>query len=104
VLPWCKEHGIAIVAYSPFGQGSFPRQGRGRAVLDQIARERGLAPRQMALAFLTRDPNVLAIPKSSKIKHIEENVAAGDLVLGPEEIVAIAEAFPLGPDRGMPFL
>jgi diketogulonate reductase-like aldo/keto reductase len=104
VLPWCKEHGIPIVAYSPFGQGRFPRQGRGRAVLDQIARQRGMTPWQMALAFLTCDPQVLAIPKSSKIKHIEENAAAGDLVLAPEEMAAISEAFPLGPDRGMPFL
>ena len=53
VVPWCERHGIAVVAYSPFGSGSFPsdRSAGGRA-LAEIATARGATARQVALAFL----------------------------------------------------
>jgi diketogulonate reductase-like aldo/keto reductase len=98
VLPWCARHGVAVVGYSPFGHGSFPKphtpQGR---VLEEIARAHGATPRQVALRFLVRHPALFAIPKASRLQHVDENAGAGDLVLGKDELDRIDAAFPLGP-------
>lgn len=91
VIPTCERHEIAVVAYSPFGQGRF----RARPVLNEIARERGATPRQVALAFLVRRPSVLAIPKAVHLAHVEENAAAGELRLTRPEVARIDAAFPL---------
>jgi diketogulonate reductase-like aldo/keto reductase len=99
VAPWCREHGVPVVGYSPFGQGRFPSND----VLASIAKRRGATVRQVALAFLTRESHTFAIPKSSDCKHVEENAGAGALELSTEEIAALDEEFPLGPDRGLPF-
>ncbi|QFU17196.1 aldo/keto reductase [Microvirga thermotolerans] len=97
VLPWCERHGVALVAYSPFGQGSFPapRTPQGR-VLERIAAAHGASPRQVALAFLTRTPSVLAIPKAATADHVRQNAGAGDLVLSEADVAAIDAAFPRG--------
>jgi len=105
-LPYCEEHGIAVVAYSPFGSGRFPRErsGGGR-VLAEIAAAHGATARQVALAFLLRRPSVFAIPKASRPEHVEENAAAADLVLSEDEARRIDEAFPRGRRRpGVPTL
>jgi diketogulonate reductase-like aldo/keto reductase len=106
VMPWCKQHGTAVVAYSPFGHNDFPSpRSKGGEVLQKIAEARGATPRQMALSFLTHDPLVFAIPKASTPEHAAENAAAGDLVLGDDEIAAIDKAFPRGPKpRSLPML
>lgn len=97
VLPHCRSHDIALVAYSPFGSGDFPspRSGAGR-VLDEIARAQKATMRQVALAFLTRDEGMFAIPKAEQAEHVRENAGAGDLTLSPAEIGAIDAAFPVG--------
>jgi diketogulonate reductase-like aldo/keto reductase len=106
VLPWCKEHGVATVAYSPFGHGSFPSpQSSGGRVLADIAADRGATPRQVALAFLVRRPSTFAIPKASSPKHAGENAEAGALRLTDAEVARIDAAFPLGPrPRRLPML
>lgn len=97
VLPWCERNGVAVVAYSPFGHGDFPRPSApGGQVLGDVADAHGATPRQVALAFLTRRPSLLAIPKAASRQHVEENAKAGDLVLSDEQIRLIEEAFPLG--------
>jgi diketogulonate reductase-like aldo/keto reductase len=59
----------------------------------------------VALAFLARQPSLFAIPKAAGLRHVDENAAAGDLVLSAEEIAQIDAAFPLGsPRRGLPML
>lgn len=96
VIPWCERHGIAVVGYSPFGSGDFPSpNSRGGRVLREIADARSATPRQIALAFLARWPSIFTIPKSSSVKHVLENAAAGDLELSADEERRIAEAFPL---------
>jgi diketogulonate reductase-like aldo/keto reductase len=101
VLPFCEEHGIAVVAYSPFGSGRFPSS----RVLSEIAGARGATPYQIALAFLTRRPSLFAIPKSSDPRHAADNAAAGDLELTGEEVRRLDEAFPRRPRRpGVPTL
>jgi len=101
VIPFCEEHGIAVVAYSPFGSGKFPSS----SVLSEIAEARGATPRQIALAFLVRRPFVFAIPKTSDPGHAEDNAAAAEIDLNDGEARRIEEAFPLGPRRkGVPTL
>ena len=106
VIPWCERHGVAVVAYSPFGHDDFPASNsKGGAVLARIAEARRVTPRQIALSFLTRAITVFAIPKASSAEHAGENAAAGDLVLTKEEIAALDAAFPRGPKpRGLPML
>jgi len=96
LLPYCKEHGIAFVGYTPFGRGRFPRrEAEPRGVLGRIAAKHGKTPRQVILNFLTRDPALFAIPKASSIKHVEENAAASGWKLDDEEARAIDDAFPV---------
>jgi len=104
VLPWCTRRGVAIVGYSPFGSGDFPSaRSAGGRVLAEIARAHGATPRQVALAFLTRDPGVFAIPKASSPAHALENAAAGDLRLRDADLRRLDAAFPRPrPRRGVP--
>jgi len=106
VIPWCETHGVAVVAYSPFGHDDFPASNsKGGAVLARIAEARRMTPRQVALSFLTRATTVFAIPKASSTEHAGENAAAGNLVLTKEEISALDAAFPRGPKpRSLPML
>jgi diketogulonate reductase-like aldo/keto reductase len=106
VIPWCKRHGTAVVAYSPFGHDDFPSpRSKAGEVLQKIAEAHGASPRQVALSFLTRDASVFAIPKASSEAHAAENAAAGGLVLGSDEIAALDKAFPLGAKpRSLPML
>jgi diketogulonate reductase-like aldo/keto reductase len=106
VIPWCEQHGVAVVAYSPFGHNDFPSaRSKGGEALQAIADVYKATPRQVALAFLTRAPSVLAIPKASSAEHAADNAAAGKLSLSAAEIAALDKAFPRGPKpRGLPML
>jgi diketogulonate reductase-like aldo/keto reductase len=106
VIPWCKQRGTAVVAYSPFGHNDFPSsRSKAGEVLQQIADTHAASPRQVALAFLTRDPLVFAIPKASTPEHAAENAAASDLMLTKGEIAMLDKAFPRGPKpRSLPML
>jgi diketogulonate reductase-like aldo/keto reductase len=74
-------------------------------VLQKIAEAHKATPRQIALAFLTREITVFAIPKASAAEHATENAAAGDLVLERGEIAALDTAFPRGAkSQGLPML
>lgn len=106
VLPWCEEHNVAVVAYSPFGHGDFPgpRTPGGR-VLEEIAASHGATARQVALRFLVRRRSVFAIPKASSAEHADDNAGAGALRLSEAEFFRIDAAFPLGPrPRRLPML
>lgn len=97
VIPWCQRHGVTVTAYSPFGHHDFPEPGSAQGrVLAEIASAHGATPRQVALAFLTRDPAVLAIPKAASLAHVEDNAAALALSLSEAEIARLDGAFPRG--------
>ena len=101
VLPWCEEHGVATVAYSPFGHGSFPGpHSPGGRVLEEIAASHDATARQVALRFLLRRTSSFAIPKASSPEHAGDNAAAGALRLTEAELARIDLAFPLGPRPG----
>jgi diketogulonate reductase-like aldo/keto reductase len=98
VIPWCEKHDVAVVAYSPFGQGDFPDpRTQGGRVLQEIAAAHDATPRQVALRFLLRRPALFTIPKASRLEHIIENARAGELRLTDEELDRIDAAFPRGP-------
>jgi diketogulonate reductase-like aldo/keto reductase len=97
VIPWCENHGVAVVGYSPFGHGSFPgARSTGGRVLHQIAADHQATLRQVALRFLTRRTSLFAVPKASSPEHVAENAGAANLDLSQAEIARIDEAFPLG--------
>jgi len=97
LVPVARELGIAVVAYTPFGRGKFLRSGRAaRDALERIARKHAATPHQVALAFLTREADVFAIPKAASVEHVEENAAAAELALDAGEIAAIDAAYPRG--------
>jgi diketogulonate reductase-like aldo/keto reductase len=106
VMPWCEQHGVATVAYSPFGHGNFPGPDTsGGRLLQQIATAHGATPRQVALRFLVRQASVFAIPKASSPEHALENAGAGHLHLTDAELAAIDQAFPRGRrSRTLPML
>ncbi|HSS75217.1 MAG TPA: aldo/keto reductase [Thermoanaerobaculia bacterium] len=104
VIPFCTEHEIAVVAYSPFGQGDFPSPGSaGGRLLAEIAKAHGATAHQIALAFLLRLPGLFAIPKAAKAEHVADNAGAVEIELGEDELRKIDAAFPRGPRRrGVP--
>src|SRR3954465_3220756 len=106
VIPWCEAHGVAVVAYSPFGHGDFPGPDtEGGRILQEIAAAHRATPRQVALRFLLRQPSLFAIPKASSPQHAEENARAGGRRLTESELTRIDEACPRGPrPRELPTL
>lgn len=97
VIPWCAQHDVAVVAYSPFGHNDFPSaRSPAGAVLQRIAAVHEVSPRQVALAFLTRQPAVFAIPKASTVAHATDNAAAGQLALSDAELAELDRTFPRG--------
>jgi diketogulonate reductase-like aldo/keto reductase len=106
VLPWCRRKGTAVVAYTPFGQSAvFDAKSTRAKVLKTVAAAHQATPRQVALSFLLRHPEVFVIPKASDIAHVAENAAAAALELSDRDIAAIETAFPLGPaPRELPMI
>jgi len=94
LVPWCRERGVAIMAYTPLGQGSLLRD----RTLAEIARRRDATPAQVALAWLLRQEGTIVIPKASRLEHVRENRGALDVVLTEEDIAALDRAFP--PPKG----
>jgi diketogulonate reductase-like aldo/keto reductase len=100
VLPWCEKNNVAVVGYTPYGQHrQYPPRGPAGATLQQIAERHGATARQVALAFLTRRPDLFAIPKSTNPEHLRENADGARLELTVAEIAAVERAFPLGKRR-----
>ncbi len=77
LIPLLQEKGITLMAYSPLGAGELMRNSQ----LIAIAKEVNLTPAQLALAWIMRVPNAVAIPKTVNQTRLEENLAAEDLVL-----------------------
>ncbi|MDK4723121.1 aldo/keto reductase [Rhizobium sp. CNPSo 3968] len=79
VLEYCEQNGIGFIPWYPLGSGELTRRG---SVLDEIAHSYKASPTQIALAWmLRRSPVILPIPGTSKVHHLEENVASRDITL-----------------------
>ncbi|HEX3177380.1 MAG TPA: aldo/keto reductase [Methylomirabilota bacterium] len=97
VLPWCEQHGVAVVAYSPFGSGAFPGpRTKGGRVLQAVAEAHGVTPHQVALAYLVQRASVFTIPKAGRPEHAADNAAAADLSLTAADVTRLERAFPRG--------
>jgi diketogulonate reductase-like aldo/keto reductase len=96
-IGFAREHGIATVGYTPFGQRAFDANRRDRELV-AIARTHDVTPHAVALAFLTRRDDVFVIPKASTVAHVETNAALPRL--SDDEIARIDAAYPVGIRRG----
>ena len=90
LVPWQQARGIVTMAYSPVDQGSLARH----AGLTRLARGRQASAAQVALAWLTAQPGVMAIPKAVREAHLRENLDAAALALTAAETAAIDRMFP----------
>ena len=91
LVPWCRQRGMPVMAYSPVGQGG--RLLRDPA-LQAVAERHGVTPAQVALAWTLRSPGVVTIPKASDPAHVRENAAAAALTLSADDLAALDTAFP----------
>lgn len=90
VLDHCEAEGIGFIPWFPLASGDLARPG---GVLDAIVHETGATPSQIALAWvLKRSPVMLPIPGTSKVKHLEDNVAAAGITLSDEDFAALDKA------------
>ena len=92
LLPWCEQHGMPVMAYSPLG-------GPGAGLLHDptlgsIAAAHGCSAAAVALAWTIRSGRVIAIPESGSVEHVKENAIALSLTLTPVEIQTLAAAYP----------
>ena len=92
LLPWCEQHGMPVMAYSPLG-------GPGASLLRdptlaQIGAARGCSAAAVALAWTIRSGNVIAIPESGSPAHVKENAVALALTLTPQELQTLDAAHP----------
>jgi diketogulonate reductase-like aldo/keto reductase len=90
LMPWCRERNVPIMAYSPIEQGRLLK----KAALKKIASRHGVTPSQLALAWVLRHDDVIAIPKAANPEHVRENFRALDLRLSKQDFVELDEAFP----------
>ncbi|MDR6664559.1 aldo/keto reductase [Rhizobium sp. 1399] len=87
VLDYCAKHNIGFIPWYPLAAGDLAKPG---SLLDTIAKKHNAAPSQIALDWvLKRSPVMLPIPGTSKVKHLEENVAAVNITLSDEEFKAL---------------
>jgi pyridoxine 4-dehydrogenase len=90
VLDYCTKHGIGFIPWYPLAAGDLARPG---GALDTIAHEHGASPGQIALAWLLkRSPVMLPIPGTSKVRHLEENVAAAAISLTDAQFATLDQA------------
>ena len=90
LLPALQARGVPLTAYSPVEQGRLPRSD----ALAVVAERHEVTPAQVALAWVLRQLDVIAIPKAADVAHVRENRRAADLALTPEDLAEINAAFP----------
>lgn len=91
LLPWLQRHGMSAMAYSPVEQGRLLNDPE----LASIAADLGLTPSQLALAWVLRQPAMIAIPKAGTLAHVRENRIAADVTLASETLDLLETAFPV---------
>jgi diketogulonate reductase-like aldo/keto reductase len=89
LLPWCRDHKMPVMAYSPIEQGRI----LGHKALADVAKRYGATAAQVALAWLLHQ-GVIVIPKATALAHVDENLGALDLKLTTDDIAALDRAFP----------
>ncbi len=90
LLAWCRAHHIPVMAYSPIAQGDLV----GNRKLHAIARNAGVTAAQLALAWVLTRPDIIAIPKSSNVAHVDEIRGAAAIRLDDRILAHLDAAFP----------
>ena len=90
LLPWSEKENLPVMAYSPLEIGSLAKS----AAMRRVAERHNMSTAQIALAWVLRRPNVLTIPKASRIEHVDENRAAADIVLSGEDLADLDSVSP----------
>lgn len=90
LLPWCGARGMPVMAYSPIEQGRLLLD----PALQTIAERHGVTAAAIALAWVLRQPNVIAIPKTGSLEHLRQNRASLDVRLTDEDLAELDQAFP----------
>jgi diketogulonate reductase-like aldo/keto reductase len=90
---YCREKDITLIAWSPLEEGKLAKPGF--PVLDEIAKKYGKTQGQVALNWLISQDNVIAIPKTSNVNHVKENVGALGWRLSEEDFNRLQESFSL---------
>ena len=99
LLPWLEKHQIPLMAYCPLAQAGSLRRGLASSpAVKSVAQAHNITPMQVLLAFILRQPNVFAIPRSSHADHVLENDETRIVELTAEEINMLDKAFP-APER-----
>ncbi|MDM9624971.1 aldo/keto reductase [Rhizobium sp. S152] len=89
VLDYCTKNKIGFIPWYPLAAGDLAKPG---SLLDSVATLHGVSPSQVALAWvLKRSPVMIPIPGTSKVRHLEENVQAADVVLTNDQFAALDE-------------
>src|SRR5437660_3607587 len=91
LLPWSQRNKIPIIAYSPVGRG---RRLLNNATLKKTAKRHDATPAQIAIAWVLRQPDVIAIPKASNKTHVRDNAQSVDIRLTKQDLDEIDLAFP----------
>lgn len=90
LLPWQREHAVPTMAYCPIDQGALATD----QAFTEIGARHGVSAAQAALAWVLREPDVIAIPKAVSAPHLRENFAAAGLRLTARDLTEIEIAFP----------
>jgi diketogulonate reductase-like aldo/keto reductase len=90
LLPWCREHEVQVMAYSPLDEGALAADRR----LAAMASDLGMTAAQLALAWVLRRPGVCAIPKASHVEHVRDNAKALEVELDDATLREIDRMFP----------
>lgn len=91
LIPWCRDHGVPVMAYSPLGQAGRLLQ---NPALRRIADRHGTTPAAVAIAFSLRREGVISIPKAARAEHVRANAAAASLALASDDLAELDAAFP----------
>ena len=90
LIPWCEQHRVPIMAYSPLDQGKLLRS----SVVEQIAARHSATHAQVALAWILRQKNMILIPKAGTEDHMRENYGALKLRLDAADLAELDRRFP----------
>ncbi len=99
LLPWCRQRKRPVIAYSPLEEGLLSH--RAHPALGEVAARHDATAAQVALAWVMRQGDVIAIPKASRATHVRENRGAADIRLTKRDLDALDESFP-APDERKP--
>jgi diketogulonate reductase-like aldo/keto reductase len=91
LLPWCAQNRLPVMAYCPIAQGGGVLK---HPALLAIAQRHGVTPAQACLAWVLRQPGLIAIPKATAAQHVRLNAAAATLELTPQDLQEMDAAFP----------